>query len=212
MSRIRPHGLLSLVAALALVAPAAGQGLPDSLARRVEEHRRLRADAERANVDAALDYFEPLAEWLLTLRAETVHYASRIAASASADRPVAGRDLEKLRLGTLDHVAARTATLELIAPYRGWHVDGHDTLSLPPDARRRGVLLAAAGAALLYDNFELAVGLFARDGRMRTILIAQILDSSSAPTSCSRPCGSTTRPSSAKRCEQRSSGSSAVSE
>lgn len=126
------------------------------------------ADRAEAQLAAAMPRFRERVELALEARADTIRFAEELRTRYEFRKPLTGRQLERIRDGTVAHLAIRNDLLELIRPFEGW-VEGTGS-GLHESARTKGVMLALTGALVLYDNFASSVMLFQQERRLRRVV------------------------------------------
>jgi hypothetical protein len=157
-------------------APAAAAGLAvrvDDLPAHVEERARaFRRDfthLQEQQLDTSVAYFQEIAEWALTLRAETIRFAREAAQLRDDGLPLDGAKLELMREGMAAHLAVRAEVRHLIEPYIPWLEPGASPF-VSEATRMKGIMLGTAGALLLYDNFAFSTMYVQRDKDLRRLV------------------------------------------
>jgi hypothetical protein len=129
---------------------------------------RTAADRAEAQLAAAMPQFRERVALALAARAETISFAEELRTRHDAGKPLTGRQLERIRTGTVGHLALRDDLLELIVPFKDWAGAAGD--GLDEAVRTKGVMLALTGALVLYDNFASSVMLFQQERRLRRVV------------------------------------------
>ncbi len=119
---------LALLASLALLVPVSPAAAHDA-----DAAVRLRMD---------LDRFPPLVARAAWLRAETLDLHARLARRGT---PPTGAEIERVRLGTLEHLALRSELMDMALRYEAW-LDDESAPALPERARILGETRSAPRA------------------------------------------------------------------
>jgi len=174
--RRRYLALLALAIAAGLAVPtvaAAPQVRVDDLPAHVEERAHaFRSEFTRLEdeqLQASVAYFQEIAEWALTLRAETIRFAREAAALREDGLPLDGAKLELMREGMAAHLAVRAEVRHLIDPYVPWLEPGASPF-VSEATRMKGIMLGTAGALLLYDNFAYSTMAVQQDKTLRRLV------------------------------------------
>lgn len=155
------------------LALAAGSTPPDACLEHLQTaHRFPGGDSARALAEE-IDRFQTLAESALSYRQSAIELVERLQAKADGGEPLAGSDLELLRVGTVTHLDLRARLWAMAEAHECWITlaDAElDRYGLTAPMRDEGVMMSLAAALVLYDNYLLIVALYEQDSKLRRIL------------------------------------------
>lgn len=129
-------------------------------------------DLEKEQLSLAIAHFQSLTEWSLALREESLLFAKEILSKRTDDNPISGADLEKLQVGIKEHLTLRKLMLNLVHHYENQSElqSSRHKISSNELVKIKSKLLPLATAAILYDNFYLAVTTYHDKGFLRRII------------------------------------------
>ena len=129
-------------------------------------------ELEKEQLSLAIAHFQSLTEWSLALREESLKFAKEILSKRTDANPISGSDLEKLQIGIKQHLKLRKLMLDLVHHYENQSElqSSKHKISSNELIKIKSKLLPLATAAILYDNFYLAVTTYHDKGFLRRII------------------------------------------
>ncbi len=138
----------------------------------INEFENKYNELEKEQLSLAIAHFQSLTEWSLALREESLTFAKKILDKRTDQNPISGADLETLQIGIKQHLKLRKLMLDLVHHYQN-QAELQSTkhkISSNELIKIKSKLLPLATAAILYDNFYLAVTTYHDKGFLRRII------------------------------------------
>ena len=120
-----------------------------------------------------IEDFQSLVEESLVYREETIKAAERLKLQIKQRLPLSGADLDLLNSGMAAHLRLREQLYEVAEAHECWLAgDGSlpDQFRMTPEEQYQAVMLSLAAALVLYDNYVLAISIFAEDDKLRRFM------------------------------------------
>ncbi|MCU7916761.1 MAG: Poxvirus G6 [Candidatus Thiodiazotropha sp. (ex Epidulcina cf. delphinae)] len=131
------------------------------------------AGSAAEQLDQTLRIYQPLVEKSIAYRQASLQLANELKHHLDVGRPLTGKQLEQLNLGTRAHLDLRQALYGVAYQYECWLDDRMDKKAgMTSSLRLQGVMISLSAALVLYDNYLLAVSIFQDDVELRRAINA----------------------------------------
>jgi len=120
-----------------------------------------------------IEEFQSLVEESLGYREESIRVAERLKLQVRQRQPLSGADLDLLNSSMAAHLRLREKLYDVAEAHECWlpGAEGvYEKFSITPEGRYQAVMLSLAAALVLYDNYLLAVSIFAEDTKFRRFM------------------------------------------
>jgi len=143
--------------------------------RRCRQHLRSSHEGRRISQSKILhreiEDFQSLVEESLVYREESIRMAERLNLQIKQRRPLSGADLDTLNSSMAAHSQLRDQLYEVAEAHECWLPGGEASeFPITPGERYQAVMLSLAAALVLYDNYLLAVSIYADDTKFRRFM------------------------------------------
>ena len=134
---------------------------------------KLQSESLTKQLSQSLRQYQPLVEKSIAYRQASLELVETLNRSLEAGRPLSGRQLEQLKIGTRAHLDLRQSLYDIAYEYECWLDDRVLNLrQMSPSQRLQGVMISLSAALVLYDNYLLAVSIFQDDSKLRRAINA----------------------------------------